>query len=212
MFQGRLVECITSFERVFYPSISEELLGNSHTYARTHTKIEDEEVDLIIIMACRHSILFDNGKTWTKKNSNFDVTMGAQDGAEIAEIAELTVIFLLEQADNFLSPPGEIAYSGLYRDDGLIYIENANGPLINKIEKALHRIFKTNSLKIKVEQKGHLVNFLGITLETDGSYKSYKKPNGITKYVNEASNHPDLSSRTYLRYINPKETQLHLQF
>ena len=49
----------------FYPSISEELLGKSLTYARTHTKIEDKEVDLI--MACRRSILFDNGKTWTKK-------------------------------------------------------------------------------------------------------------------------------------------------
>ena len=169
----------------FYPSISEELLGKSLTYARTHTKFEDEEVDLI--MACRRSILFDNGKTWTKKNKNFDVTMGAQDGAEIAE---LTGIFLLKQVDNFLSSLGEKAHAGLYRDDGLIYIENANGPLLNKIEKALHRIFKSNSLKISIEQKGHSVNFLDVTLETDGSYKPYRKPNSITKYVNKASNHP----------------------
>ena len=76
------------------------------------------------------------------------------------------------------------------RDDGLIYIENANSPLINKIEKALHRIFKSNHLKIIIEQKGHTVNFLDVTLGTDGSYKPYKKPNGITKYVNKASNHP----------------------
>ena len=115
----------------FYPSISEELLGKSLTYAITHAKIEDEEVDLI--MACRRSILFNNGKTWTKKNKNFDVTMGAQDGAEIAE---LTGIFLLKQVDNFLSSLREKAHAELYRDDGLIYIENANGPLLNKIEKA----------------------------------------------------------------------------
>ena len=75
----------------------------------------------------------------------------------------------------------------LYRDDGLIYIEDANCPLINKIEKALHRIFKSNHLKISLEQKGHTVDFLDVTLGTDGSYK---KPNGTTKYVNKASNHP----------------------
>ena len=44
--------------------------------------------------------------------------MGAQDGAEIAE---LTGIFLLKQVDNFLSSLGEKAHAGLYRDDGLIY-------------------------------------------------------------------------------------------
>ena len=113
--------------------------------------------------------------------------MGAQDGAEIAE---LTGIYLLKQVEDFLASLDGKAHTGLYRYDGLIYIEDANGPLINKIEKALHRIFKSNHLKIRVEQKGHTVNFLDATLGTDGSYKPYKKPNGTTKYVNKASNHP----------------------
>ena len=113
--------------------------------------------------------------------------MGAQDGAEIAE---LTGIYLLKQVEDFLSSLGDKAYAGLYRDDGLIYIENANGPLISKIEQALHHIFKRNHLKISIEQKGISVDFLDATLGTDGSYKSYRKPNGITKYVNKASNHP----------------------
>ena len=133
------------------------------------------------------SALFSNGKTWTKKDKDFDVTMSAQDGAEIAE---LTGIYLLKQVEDFLASLDGKADTGLYRDDGLIYIEDANGPLINKIEKALHRIFKSNHLKISVEQKGHTVNFLDATLGTDGSYKPYKKPNGTTKYVNKASNHP----------------------
>ena len=34
------------------------------------------------------------------------------------------------------------------------------------------------------------MNFLDAALGTDGSYKPYKKPNGMTKYVNKASNHP----------------------
>ena len=39
------------------------------------------------------------GKAWTKKHKDFDVTMGAKDGAEIAE---LTGIYLLEQINVFL--------------------------------------------------------------------------------------------------------------
>ena len=135
----------------FYPSISEELLRNSLDYAKTHTNIDDQEVDMI--MACRKSVLFNDGKTWTKKDKNFDVTMGAQGGAEVAE---LTGIYLLKQVEDFLSSLGDKAHVGLYRDDGLICIENANGPLINKHEKALHRIFKRNHLKISIEQKGLL--------------------------------------------------------
>ena len=113
--------------------------------------------------------------------------MGAQDGAEIAE---LTGIYLLKEFDKFLATLGEKTHAGLYRDDGLIYLENANGPLISKIEKALHRIFKRNQLKISMEQTGHTVNFLDVTMSTDGTHKPYKKPNSSLKYVNRSSNHP----------------------
>ena len=98
--------------------------------------------------------------------------MGAQDGAEIAE---LTGIYFLKEVDKFLATLGEKTHAGLYRDDGLIYLENANGPLISKIEKALHRIFKRNQLKISMEQTGHTVNFLDVTMSTDGTHKPYKK-------------------------------------
>ena len=113
--------------------------------------------------------------------------MGAQDGVEIAE---LTGIYLLKQVNDYLSSLGEKSEAGLYRDDGLIYLDNANGPLISKIGKALHRIFKRNQLKISIEQKGFTVDFLDITLSTDGSHKPNKKPNSSLEYVNKASNHP----------------------
>ena len=143
-------------------------------------------------MACRKSVLFNNGKVWTRKDKDFDVTMGAQEGAEIAE---LTGIYLLKQVNESLSRLGEKTHAGLYRHDGLIYIENANGPLINKIEKALHHIFKNNKLSISMEQKGHTVNFLDVTLTTDGSHKPYKRPNSNIKYVRRASNHPPSISK-----------------
>ena len=63
--KGRFVQ-FDIFE--FYPSISEELLRNSLDYAKTHVNVDDEEVDMI--MACRKSVLFNDGKTWTKKNKN----------------------------------------------------------------------------------------------------------------------------------------------
>ena len=133
------------------------------------------------------SVLFNDGKVWTKKDKDFDVTMGAQDGAEIAE---LVGIFLLKQINSFLTSVGQKCHAGLYRDDGLIYIENSNGPLISKIEKALNHIFKSNKLKISTEQKGHTVNFLDVTLSTDGSFKPYRKPNSSIAYVSKTSNHP----------------------
>ncbi len=41
--------------------------------------------EISIIKHARKSLLFNNGKLWTKKDSNslFDVTMGSYDGAEI---------------------------------------------------------------------------------------------------------------------------------
>ena len=67
--------------------------------------------------------------------------------------------------------------------------------LSQKSEKALPRIFKRNQLKISVEQKGYTVNFLDVTLSTDGSHKPYKKPNHNLKYVCRASNHPPCITR-----------------
>ena len=94
------------------------------------------------------------------------------------------------QINSFLASVGQKCHAGFYRDDGLIYIENSNGPLISKIEKALNCIFKSNKLKISTEQKGHTVNFLDVTLSTDGSFKPYRKPNSTIAYVSKASNHP----------------------
>ena len=169
----------------FYPSISEELLDKALVFAKTHTTVTPDEEDMI--KSCRKSVLFNDGKVWTKKDRDFDVTMGAQDGAEIAE---LVGIFLLKQINSFLTSVGQMCHAGLYRDDGLIYIENSNGPLISKIVKALNHIFKSNKLKISIEQKGHTVNFLDVTLSTDGSFKPYRKPNSSIAYVSKTSNHP----------------------
>ena len=145
-------------------------------------------------MNCRKSILFNDGRAWTKKEKNFDVTMGAQDGAEIAE---LTGIYLLQQVNDSLSKMKNKTHTGLYRDDGLIYIEDASGPLISRIEKKLHRIFKSNKLSISFEQKGHVINFLDVTMDTDGTHKPYKNLTARSRMlVKLPTTHPALQ-RTY---------------
>ena len=52
------------------------------------------------IMHARRSLLFDNtGKAWVKKETanEFDVTMGAFDGAEIAELVGLYTFYTLQK-------------------------------------------------------------------------------------------------------------------
>ena len=116
----------------------------------------------------------------------------------------LMSIYLPKEVDKFPTTLGEKSHAGLYRDDGLIYLENVNGPLISKIEKALHRIFKRNQLKISMEQTGHTVNFLDVTMSTDGTHKPYKKPNSSLKYVNRSSNHPPSIPKSILSSIQKR--------
>ena len=69
----------------FYPSISESLLSEAIKYSSQFTEITQEQVD--IIMHCRKSLLYSNGKAWVKQHSKmFNVTMGTYDSAEICEL------------------------------------------------------------------------------------------------------------------------------
>ena len=74
-----------------------------------------------IIKHCRKSLLYNNQEPWKKKNTDscFDVTMGGYDGAENCELAGIYLLFLLA---NIIDKNN----SGLYRDDGLILLRNAN--------------------------------------------------------------------------------------
>ena len=78
----------------FYPSITEELLMKSLNYARSIEAIDKNVVN--ITMHSRKSLLFDRDNVWVKKeNSNFDVTMGSYNGAELFELTGLYIIDIL---------------------------------------------------------------------------------------------------------------------
>ena len=80
---------------------------------------------------------------------------------------------------------------GLYRDDGLGVLRNANGHDSDKIRKKLIQLFKTNGLSIEIKCNLKTVDFLDITFDlNNGIYKPYNKPNNDPLYINTESNHP----------------------
>ena len=167
----------------FYPSISEELLMKSIEYARTITDIADETVE--IILHARKSLLFSDGKAWSKKDGSlFDVTMGSFDGAEVCELVGL---FLLHQVETKFP---EIDF-GLYRDDGLGCYKRMTGPRAERTKKDMIKLFKDNGLSITIIMNTIVANFLDATMNlASGKHSPYRKPNDMPLYIHKHSNHP----------------------
>ena len=105
----------------FYTSIPENLLKKSIDYARSFVSISSEDEETI--MHCHKSLLFNNSDIWIKQDDNkgFDVTRGSFDGAEICELVDLYILYIL-------STKYGKDLNGLYRDDGLACFKNIGGP------------------------------------------------------------------------------------
>ena len=78
----------------FYPSISKKILIDSINYAKEYIDITKEQFD--IILACRKTVLENNGITWIKSGPmNFDVPMGGYDSFQIADFVGLYILNVL---------------------------------------------------------------------------------------------------------------------
>ena len=168
----------------FYPSITEDLLRRAITFARQHTSVQEEDVE--VIMHARKSLLFDKELPWVKRQNKgiFDVTMGSYDGAEICELVSLYAL-------NLLAHKYSKDQIGLYRDDGLAAFKNISGGKAEKIKKDITRIFKDLGLKITIETNLKIVNYLDLTLNlSDGKFYPYRKPDDQPVYIHKLSNHP----------------------
>ena len=144
----------------FYPSISEELLDKSIEFARIYTTISEQDVEIVkharkSFLFCRSSEAQETPVPWRKKNGNFDVTMGAPDGAEVCELCGLFI--LNEMKNNFKKLD-----FGIYRDDGLAYHSNRISPSeLEKMKKEIHKTFKEKfGLRITMDPSAQIVNFL----------------------------------------------------
>ena len=89
----------------FYPSISKQLLQDSLRHAKHFTKNPDKSIE--IIYHSRKTLLFSGNNMWIKKSgdSNFDVTMGSFDGAELCELVGLFILYTIA---NCCDPPKHI--------------------------------------------------------------------------------------------------------
>ena len=67
-------------------------------------------------------------KRLEEKNNHFDVSMGANDGAEICELVGLYILTEIHKNIDFTSV-------GLYRDDGLAVMRSASGSSLDKHRK-----------------------------------------------------------------------------
>ena len=168
----------------YYPSISEELLKKAIKFAASQVEVTKNEYETIF--HSRKSLLYKNKEAWVKKdNDNFDVTMGAFDGAEICELIGL---FLLNEIGKQYNKTN----FGLYRDDGLAVFENISGPQADRIRKHFHAIFKKQNLLIETQCNIKIVNYLDVTLNLqEENHRPYKKPNDELIYINTKSDHPE---------------------
>ena len=167
----------------FYQSIKEETLLKALDFAKSKTKILKKDID--VIRHARRSLLFNKNVPWVKKeDENFDVTMGAYDGAEVCELIGIYIQALL-------SEKFEKEDFGLYRDDGLAIFRKTSGPQAERIKKDFQKIFKDNHLNITITCNLKIVNYLDITMNlNDGTYRPYHKPNDDITYIHSQSNHP----------------------
>ena len=74
-------------------------------------------------------MLFHDGNAWVKKEANplFDITMGSYDEAEVCELVRLYL-------SGKLAPLIGTKNVGLYKDDGLAVIHQANGPKMGTVQ------------------------------------------------------------------------------
>ena len=70
-----------------------------------------------------------------KGESNFDVSIGAYDGAEVCELIGIFMLSLLRKHINK-------KHIGLYRDDGLTIFNNTSGPEAEKLKKSFKNYLK----------------------------------------------------------------------
>ena len=136
------------------------------------TNISITSKDIEAIYHARKSLLCYSDEPWFKKGeSNFDVSMGAYDEAEVCELVSIFMLSLLSKHIN----KNNIA---LYRDDGrLAILKNTSSLEAEKLKKKFQKLFREKDLDIIVQCNLKIMNYLDITLNLNGGkYRPYRKP------------------------------------
>ena len=150
------------------------------------------------------TILFNNQKTWAKKNDGglFDVTMGSFHGAELCELIGLHLLYDLSMNIG----EGNL---GLYRDDGLAVIDASSKVSYKRIENVIKTIMDKHDLKITMDIGNYSTNFLDVTFSLkDNLYRPYRKPNSELLYIDNKSNHPQHIKKQLPKMIEERLSSL----
>ena len=152
----------------------------------------------------RKSLLFDTTSVWVKNGNNplFDDTMGSYDGAEIYELVGL---YLLNKLSTVIGKSSV----GLYRDDGIAAINNANGWKLDRIRKDVIALFKEEWISITIETNLIETDFLDVTFNlATKEYFPFRKANNTPLYINAFSNHPPTIIKQLPKMINKRISNL----
>ena len=124
--------------------------------------------------------------------------MGSYDGVEICEFVG---IFILKS----LADKTDKQDIGLYRDDGLMVLRNANDQKTDRTRKYIIKVMKVLGIQTEIETKLTEVNFLDVTFNLNsGLCKPYKKPNDQFLYATTSSDHPAQVFKQLPNSINQK--------
>ena len=182
----------------FYPSITEEILEQAISFAKSLTDIDDHKIRTI--KHCRKSVLFHNSVAWKKKTkaSCFGVTINSYDGLEVCE---LVGTFILSGLGSIIGKKN----TGLYRDDGLVVLRNMNARGTNKMRKIIIEIFKEIGFQLEIKTNFKKVEFLDVTFNLiTGLYTIYKKPNDNLLYINTSYDHSPQIVKEIANSINKR--------
>ena len=120
-------------------------------------------------------------------------------GIWLSQIADLVGIYILNVLNRIINSD----YVGLYRDYGLMYIPNSNGPNSSSIQKKIIRAFKLLGFKIEISSNNKIVNFLDVTLDLSNNiYKPFIKIDQFPSYININSNHPKAIIKQVPKAVN----------
>ena len=184
----------------YYPSITHELFNKAIDFAKAHVNIDNLTIE--IILNARKSILSHENSTWTKTSSNFDIAMGAYDGAEMTDLVGIYILHRLSQV------VPEIEF-GLYRDDGLGVHKRIPKTQLEQIKKKIFKLFKDMGLSITLESYLTRVDFLDITFNLhQETFEPYRKPNDNPNYIHIQSNHPKPTIKNLPTAVNKRLSEI----
>ena len=183
----------------YYASVTPELWDKTLDWAQSKVDITQQQRK--ILTESKKNFLFHRNTLWAKKGeNNFDVCMGAWDGAESTDLVGLYLLSQLEEIENF-SP-------GLYRDDGSGEYQGTPRQG-EKLKQKIVEVFNKNGLKVTITANLKRMEFLDVLLDLeDGTFRPYIKPGDKPVYVSSLSNHPPAVLKNLPVGINKRLSRL----